>query len=96
MILFMEKGLNIIQMEKLDMMVYILMVKEEEMENIFGRMKHIIQENGKMVYVTERENYFIQMEILNMKVIMIMINMKVLGNIIGKMDNIILANGKMV
>ena len=59
-------------------------------------MKHIILENGKMVYIMDRENYFIQTEILNMKVIMIMINKEALGNIIGKMDNIILANGKMV
>ena len=96
MVLFMEKGSNIIQMEKLDMMVNILQEKGEVTENIFGRMEHIIQANEKMVYVMEKENYIIQMEISNMKVIMIMINMKALGNIIGKMDNTMLANGKTV
>ena len=45
----MEKELNIIQMEKLNMKVIILMVKEKEMENIFLKMVNIILDNGKMV-----------------------------------------------
>ena len=45
----MEKELNIIQMERLSMKVIILMVKEKEMENIFGKMVNIIQANLKMV-----------------------------------------------
>ena len=45
----MEKELNIIQMEILNMKVIGLMVKQKEMENIFQKMVYIIQENGKMV-----------------------------------------------
>ena len=41
----MEKEHNIIQMEKLSMKVIILMVKEKEMENIFGKMVTIILDN---------------------------------------------------
>ena len=45
----MEKEFNIIQMEKLNMKVIMLMMKEKEMENIFGKMMNIIQDNLKMV-----------------------------------------------
>ena len=44
----MEKEHIIIQMEKLSMKVIILMIKEKEMENIFGKMVYIILENIKM------------------------------------------------
>ena len=44
----MEKELNIIQMEILNTKEILLMVKEKEMENIFGKMVNIIQVNGKM------------------------------------------------
>ena len=44
----MEKEQNIMQMEILNMMVIGLMIKEKEMENIFGKMVNIIQVNGKM------------------------------------------------
>ena len=37
----MEKEHNIIQME-INMKVILLMIKEKEMENIFGKMVHII------------------------------------------------------
>ena len=38
----MEKEYYIILMEKLNMKVIMLMVKEKDMENIFGKMVHII------------------------------------------------------
>ena len=38
----MEKELNIIQIEKLDMKEIGLMIKEKDMENIFGKMVNII------------------------------------------------------
>ena len=44
----MEKEHTIIQMEIFNMKVIGLMVKEEEMENIFGKMVNIIQDNLKM------------------------------------------------
>ena len=44
----MEKELNIIQMEIYYMMVILKMVNLKEMENIFGNMVDIIQDNGKM------------------------------------------------
>ena len=44
----MEKEKNIMQMEKLNMKVIILMIKQNEMENIYGKMVNIIQVNGKM------------------------------------------------
>jgi hypothetical protein len=40
----MEKEQNIIQME-INMKVILLMIKEKEMENIFGKMVVIILEN---------------------------------------------------
>ena len=39
-----------------------LTIKEKEMENIFGKMENILQENGKMVYEMEKEFFIIQME----------------------------------
>ena len=45
----MEKELNIIQMEILNMKVIGLMINLKEMENIFGKMVYIIQENGKII-----------------------------------------------
>ena len=45
----MEKELNIIQMEILNMKVIILMINMKEMENILGKMEIIIQDNLKMV-----------------------------------------------
>ena len=45
----MEKEHIIIQMEKLNMKVIGLMIKEKEMENIFMKMEIIIQENSKMI-----------------------------------------------
>ena len=66
------------------------------MGNIFGKMVNIIQENGKMVYVMEKEYYIIQMEKLNMKEILLMINLKEMEKVFGKMVNIILDNGKMI
>jgi len=42
----MEKELNIIQMEILNMKVILLMEKEKEMENIFILMAIIISANG--------------------------------------------------
>ena len=44
----MEKEYYIIQMEILNMKVILLMIKEKEMENIFGKMVNIIQDNLKM------------------------------------------------
>ena len=44
----MEKEHCIIQMEILNMKVIGLMIKEKEMENIFGKMVNIIQDNIKM------------------------------------------------
>ena len=44
----MKKEHTIIQMEKLNMKVIGLMIKEKVMENIFGKMVYIIQGNGKM------------------------------------------------
>jgi len=44
----MEKELNIIQIEILNMKVIILMINLKEMENIFGKMVNI-KDNGKMV-----------------------------------------------
>ena len=92
----MEKELNIIQMEILDMKVIILMVNLKEMENIFIKMVYIIQDNGKMVYIMEKELNIIQMEIFYMKVIILMIKQKEMENIFMKMVNIIQENGKMV
>jgi hypothetical protein len=45
----MEKVLNIIKMEKLNMKVILLMVNMKEMENIIGKMVNIILEYLKMV-----------------------------------------------
>ena len=45
----MEKELNIIQMAKYYMKVILFTDYLKEMENIFGKMVIIIQENGKMV-----------------------------------------------
>ena len=45
----MEKEQNIIQMEKLNMKVNFLMVTEKEMENIFGKILKLIQDNLKMI-----------------------------------------------
>ena len=45
----MEKEQNIMQMGKLNMKVILLMINMKEMENIFGKMMNIIQDNGKMV-----------------------------------------------
>ncbi len=44
----MEKEQNIIQMEISNMKEIGLMIKQKEMENIFGNMVNIIQDNGKM------------------------------------------------
>ena len=44
----MEKEYYIIQMEILNMMVNLLMVKEKEKENIFMKIVNIIQENLKI------------------------------------------------
>ena len=44
----MEKEHIIIQMEILDMKVIMLMMNMKEMENIFGKMVNIIQDNLKM------------------------------------------------
>ena len=43
----MEKEKNIIQME-INMKENLLMIKEKEMENIFGKMVYITQDNLKM------------------------------------------------
>ena len=45
----MEKEHYIIKMEIFNMMVIGLMIKVKEMENIFGKMANIIQENIKMI-----------------------------------------------
>ena len=45
----MEKELNIIQMEILNMKVIGLMINLKEKENIFGKMVNIIQVKRKMV-----------------------------------------------
>ena len=45
----MEKEQNIIKMEILNKKVIGLMIKEKEMENIYGKIVLIIQENLKMV-----------------------------------------------
>jgi hypothetical protein len=45
----MEKVLNIIKMEKLNMKVILLMVKEKEMENIIGKIIIIILDNLKII-----------------------------------------------
>ena len=58
----MEKELNIIQMEILNMKVIILMMKEKEIENIFGKMVLILLDNRKMVYFMVKEQCIIQME----------------------------------
>jgi len=42
MVYVMEKELNIIQMEKSNMKVNILMIKEKEMENVFWKTVNII------------------------------------------------------
>ena len=45
----MENELIIIQMEVLNMKVILLMIKKKEMENMYGKMENIIQDNGKMI-----------------------------------------------
>ena len=45
----MEKEYYIIKMEIFNMKVIGLMIKVKEMENIFGKMVNIIQDNLKMV-----------------------------------------------
>ena len=45
----MEKELNIIQMEILNMKAIGLMINLKEKENIFGKRVIIIQVNGKMI-----------------------------------------------
>ena len=49
MVINMVKEYIIIRMVILNMMVNLLMIKEKEMENIFGKMVNIILDNGKMV-----------------------------------------------
>ena len=44
----MERVQNIIQIGILNMKVNILMMKEKEMENIFGKMVNIMKDNLKM------------------------------------------------
>ena len=44
-----EKEQNIIQMEKLNMKVILLMMYMKEMENIYLKMVNILQQNLKMV-----------------------------------------------
>jgi hypothetical protein len=44
------------------------MIKKKEMENIFGKMMHIILENGKMDQFMEKGLSIIQMEKLDMMV----------------------------
>ena len=44
------------------MKVIMLKVKGKDMENIFGKMTNIIQENGKRIYHMEKEKNIIQME----------------------------------
>ena len=39
------------------------MINLKEMDNIIMKMANIIQANGKMDYVMEKENYFMLMEI---------------------------------
>ena len=72
------------------------MVDMKEMENIFGKMEHIIQVNGKMVYVMEREKNIMLMEILNMKVIGLMMILKEMENLFMKMVIIIQVYSKRV
>ena len=45
----MEKELNIILMEILNMKEIGLMINMKEMENIYGKMVNIIQVNGKII-----------------------------------------------
>ena len=51
----MEKEQNIIQMEILNMKVILLMIKKKEMENIFLKVVNIMQVNGKMIKLKEKE-----------------------------------------
>ena len=63
----MEKELNIIQMEKLNMKVILLMINVKEMENIFGKMVNIIQVNLKIINQMEKELFIIKIKILCIK-----------------------------
>ena len=45
----MEKEKNIMKMEILNMKVIMIMINMKDMENMYGKMVNIIQENGKMV-----------------------------------------------
>ena len=72
------------------------MIKEKEMGNIVMKMKNIAQDNGKIVYVMEKEQNIIQTEKLNMKGNILKAKEKEKENIFGKMMNIIQDNGKMV
>jgi hypothetical protein len=58
------------------MKVILLMIKEKEMENIFGKMVVIILENFWMVYFMVKERNIIRMVLLDMKVILLMIKEK--------------------
>ena len=51
----MEKEQNIMQMEKLNMKVIILIINLKEMEKVFGKMVNIIQVNLKINYQMEKE-----------------------------------------
>ena len=45
----MEKGYYIIKMEILSLKVNLLMMKERDMENMFGKMVNIIKDNIKKI-----------------------------------------------
>ena len=45
----MEKGHYIIKMEILSLKVNLLMMKERDMENMFGKMVNIIKDNIKKI-----------------------------------------------
>ena len=69
------------------------MIKEKDMENIFGKMENIIKEIFKITLNREKEKNIIKMEVLNMMVIMLKVNLKDMEDIIIQMENIILVNG---
>ena len=67
---------------KLNLMVILLMIKEKDMENFFGKMEIIIKYIFKMVFFMEKEKFIIVMEILHMMVILLKIKKKDMENLI--------------
>ena len=91
----MEKEHIIIQMEKLNIKVILLIINMKEMENIFGKMVNIIQVNLKIIYQMVKVLNIIKMEIYYMMVFGLMVSQKEMENLLEKMVDIIQDNLKM-